>query len=151
MKFCLVSSAGGHFFQLMQLNEVWSKEERFFVTFDKIDVNSLIKDEKKYYAFYPESRNIINAFRNFLLALKILLKEKPDVMISTGAAIAVPFFIVTKFLKIKTIYIEPVDFIFFPSLTGKIIYFFNLASLFLVQDKKQKKFYKTAKFWGATL
>ncbi len=151
MKLCLVTSAGGHFFQLYQLKKVWSKHERFWVTFNKSDIDSTIPNEQKYYAYYPESRHALNAIRNFFLAIEILLKEKPDAIISAGAGVAVPFFLVAKMLNIKTIYLEPIDFIAFPSLTGKLIYFFHLANLFLIQNPVQRKFYKNSKYWGGTL
>ncbi len=151
MNFCLVTSAGGHFFQLYQLSEIWRDQDHFWVTFNKSDVNSTIPKERKYYAYYPESRNAINAIRNLFLAIKILFKERPSVLISIGAGIAVPFFLIAKLMRIKTIYLEPIDFIAFPSLTGKIIYFFDLASLFLIQNVNQKKFFKKAEYWGGTL
>jgi len=151
MKLCLVSSAGGHFFQLNQLKNVWNNFDVFWVTFNKTDVNSSILNEKKYYGYYPESRNALNAIRNLYLAIKILHKERPSFVISAGAGIAVPFFLIAKFLKIKTIYLEPIDFLIFPSLTGKIIHFFKLADLFLIQNHKQRKFFKNSKYWGGTL
>lgn len=151
MKLCLVTSAGGHFFQLYLLEEIWRKHNRFWVTFNKPDVVSLIPKEKKWYAHYPESRHLINTIRNFFLAIKILSQEKPSHMISIGAGIAVPFFLVARVYRIKTIYIEPLDFIKEPSLTGYLIYHLHLADLFLIQNTFQQAFYPQAKFWGSTL
>ena len=151
MKLCLVTSAGGHFFQLYQLKKIWRQHDRFWVTFNKPDVVSLIPNEKKYYAHYPESRNLLNAGKNLFLAINLLQKEKPTVIVSTGAGIAVPFFIAAKLLHIQTIYIEPIDFIKAPSLTGKIIYVLKLANLFLVQNPYQQQFFPQAKFWGSTI
>lgn len=151
MKIGIITSAGGHLFQIYQLRAIWKNHQPFWVTFEKPDVRSLIPGGKKYFAYYPESRHPINAIKNFFLAIKILYIERPDVLISAGAGIAVSFFLSAKLFKIHTIYLEPVDFIQAPSLTGKILYKFKLADLFLIQHKKQKKFFPKAKDWGSTL
>lgn len=151
MKICLVTSAGGHFFQLFQLRKIWENYDHFWVTFNKPDVISNISKDKKYFAFYPESRNSINAIKNLFLAYKVLRKEHPKIVISTGAGITIPFFIISKLLKINTIYIEPLDFITSPSLSGKLIYKFQLANLFLIQNQLQKQFFPKSKYWGSTL
>ncbi len=85
MKVCFVTSSGGHLTHLMQLKEWWENKERFGVTFDKADSRTILKDEKKYWCYFPTNRNIKNLIRNTFLAFKILRKEKPDVIVSTGA------------------------------------------------------------------
>jgi len=149
IKIGLISSPGGHFFQLHQLQNWWSKYPHFWVTANSLDTKDHLKKEKVYYAFFPEHRNIKNAIKNLFLAIKILLKEKPNLLISCGAGIAPPFFLVGKILGCKLIYIEPIDFIKFPTLTGKLLY--PLSNLFLIQNPIQKKHFKKAKFWGTTL
>lgn len=149
IKLGIISSKGGHLFQLIQIKKLFGKYDRFWVTFRGQDVDYFLKNEKVYYGFYPESRNIINTIRNFVLAIKILNREKPNFLISCGAAIAVPFFILGKLFRSKLIFIEPYDFVAYPSLTGKILY--NFVDLFLVQHKLQKKWFPKAKYWGSLL
>lgn len=96
MKICLVGSSGGHLAHLNLLKEVWETEERFWVTFDKEDAKSILKNEKMYTCFYPTNRNLANLIRNSFLAFRILRTEKPDIIISSGAAVAVPFFLFRK-------------------------------------------------------
>ena len=48
MKVCLVGSSGGHLTHLYMLKPFWRDEKRFWVTFDKEDARSLLKDEKMY-------------------------------------------------------------------------------------------------------
>ncbi len=64
MKVCLVGSSGGHLTHLYLLKKFWINEDRFWVTFDKKDVNSLLKGEKKYNCYYPTNRNIKNLVKN---------------------------------------------------------------------------------------
>ena len=146
----IITSKGGHLFQIIQLKSLWKKYKRFWVTDQGLDTNQLLKGEKIYFGYFPDSRNIINAVRNFFLSIKILKIEKPDILISPGAGISVPFFIIGKiFFKTKLIFIEPYDFIQYPSLTGRIVY--NFVDLFLIQQDFQKKWYPKAKYWGSLL
>jgi len=148
-KIGIITSRGGHLFQMYQLKPWWEKHGRFWVTFSGSDVSSLLKNEKIYYGYQPESRNIVNAIRNFFLAIKILQKEKPTILVSCGAGIAPPFFYVGKLLGIKLIFIEPYDFINYPSLSGKMIA--PIVDELLVQQKEQLRFFRNAKYKGALL
>lgn len=142
LKVCLVGSSGGHLAHLYALKPFWQDKERFWVTFDKEDARSLLENEKVYNCHYPTNRNIKNLIKNWKLAKKILKEEKPDIIISSGAAVAVPFFYVGKKYKAKTIYIEVFDRIDKGTLTGKLVY--NKADVFIVQWEEQKKVYKKA-------
>ena len=65
-------------------------------------------------------------------------KEKPDLIISCGAAVAVPFFYLGKMMGAKLIYIEVFDRIDKPTMTGKMVY--PIVDKFVVQWEEQKKF-----------
>ena len=62
-----------------------------------------------YSCHFPTNRNLKNLIKNTFLAIKVLKKEKPDVIISSGAAVAVPFFYIGKLFGAKTVYIEVFD------------------------------------------
>lgn len=142
MKICLVGSSGGHLAHLNMLEPLWSQHDRFWVTFDKEDARSILKKEKMYPCFYPTNRNIKNLVKNTFLAVKILRKEKPDVIISSGAAVAVPFFYLGKIFGAKTVYIEVFDRIDKPTVTGKLVY--PVTDKFIVQWEEMKKVYPKA-------
>lgn len=145
----IITSKGGHLFQMYRLKPWWSKYKHFWVTFPGEDATSLLKKEKIYYGYYPESRNLINAVKNFFLAWKILLLERPTMLISCGAGIAPPFYYVGKLLRISLVFIETYDYIMYPTLSGRLIE--PIADQMLIQNMQQKKFYKNAVFRGATL
>lgn len=149
LKIGLVTSRGGHLFQLYQLKDWWKNYDRFWITGRGGDSDYLLKGEKVYYAFFPESRNIFNAVRNFFFGLKVLLAKRPNLLISCGAGIAPPVFLAGKILGAKLIFIEPYDFIKYPSLSGRLVY--PLVDKMLVQHLVQKKFYSKTELWGATL
>lgn len=146
MKVALVGSSGGHLTHLYLLEKFWKQEDRFWVTFDKADAQSLLKDERKYNAHYPTNRNIKNLLKNTVLAFKVLWIERPDLIISSGAAVAVPFFYLGKLFGCKTIYIEVFDRIDKPTITGKLVY--PVTDRFIVQWPEMKKIYPKAIYLG---
>lgn len=141
-KICLVGSSGGHLAHLYLLKPLWENKERFWVTFDKEDAKSILKEEHVFHCYYPTNRNLKNLIKNTFLALKVLRKEKPDVIISSGAAVAVPFFYLGKLFGAKTVYIEVFDRIDSPTLTGKLVY--PVSDIFVVQWEEMKKVYPKA-------
>lgn len=142
IKVCLVSSSGGHLTHLYLLKPFWEKRDRFWVTFDKDDARSLLKDEYMIPCYYPTNRSLKGFLINLKLAWKTLGREKPDLIISTGAAVAVPFFIVGKMRGMKTIYLEVFDRIDRGTLSGKLSYF--LTDKFIVQWEEMRKVYPKA-------
>lgn len=142
MKVALVGSSGGHLTHLYLLKTFWENHDRFWVTFDKDDAKSILKNERRYNAFFPTNRNLKNLFKNTILAFKILYKERPDIIISSGAAVAVPFFYLGKLFGAKTIYLEVFDRIDRSTLTGRLVY--PVSDKFIVQWPEMKKVYPKA-------
>lgn len=142
LKVCLVGSSGGHLTHLYMLKPFWKDKERFWVTFDKEDARSLLENEIMYPCYFPTNRNIKNLIKNTIVAFKILKKEKPDLIISSGAAVAVPFFYLGKLFDAKLIYIEVFDRIDKPTMTGKMVY--PITDKFIVQWEEMKKVYPKA-------
>lgn len=142
LKICLVGSSGGHLTHLYMLKPFWKDKDRFWVTFDKEDVRSLLTGEKVYPCSYPTNRSLKALIRNTGIAWKILRKERPNLIISSGAAVAVPFFYLGKLMGAKLIYIEVFDRINKATLTGRMVY--PIADKFIVQWEEQKKIYPKA-------
>lgn len=142
MKVCLVGSSGGHLTHLYMLKPFWQSKERFWVTFNKEDARSLLNGEKKYFCYYPTNRSFKALCVNTILAIKILVQEKPDLIISSGAAVAVPFFYIGKLIGSKTIYIEVFDRIDKSTVTGKMVY--PVTDRFIVEWEEMKQVYHKA-------
>lgn len=142
MKVLLTASAGGHLAQLIALEKFWKEHDRAWATFELPEVKAALDGERTYWVHFPTTRNIPNAIRNIGVAWRVLRKERPDAVISTGAAVAVPFFIIAKVLGIKTVFIECYDRITMPTLTGRMCY--PMSDLFVVQWEEQKKIFPEA-------
>jgi beta-1,4-N-acetylglucosaminyltransferase len=148
-KLVLVCSSGGHLLQLHQLRPWWQQHERVWVTFPTADAVSLLRGEQTAWAYHPTTRNARNALRNLFLAWRLLRRFRPDVVVSTGAGVAFPFFVASRLLRISTVYIEVYDRIDVPTLTGRLCQ--PLSTLFLLQWQEQKRFYPRGQVIGPLL
>ncbi len=149
LRILFACSSGGHLLQLHQLEPWWTKHDRLWVTFDKPDSVSLLAGEKTVWAYHPTTRNLVNLVRNLGLAWRTLRSYRPDVVVSNGAGVAFPFFLLARVLRIKTVYIEVYDRIDLPTLTGRLCH--PLSDLFLLQWEEQKRFYRRGEVIGALL
>ena len=149
MEILLVCSSGGHLAQLHRLRPWWERHDRRWVTFATADATSLLADEETVWAAHPTTRNIPNALRNLRLAWRVLRTSPPDVVVSDGAGVAVPFFAVAKLLGISTVFLEVVDRIETRTLTGRLLY--PIADLVCVQWPEQLRLYPRAVEVGALL
>lgn len=124
---------------LYMLKPFWANKERFWVTFDKEDSRSLLKGENVYPCYFPTNRSLKALVKNTKLAWKVLIKEKPDLIISSGAAVAVPFFYIGKIIGAKLIYIEVFDRINTSTVSGKLVY--PITDKFIVEWEDMTRVY----------
>lgn len=149
VRLLLVASTGGHLAQLVALRPMWSRHSRTWVTFDKPDAQSTLQDEDVVHAYHPTTRNIQNLRRNWRLAREVVRERRPDVVVSTGAGVAFPFFVEARRRGIPTIYVEVYDRLDSTTLTGRLCR--PLASRFCVQWDEQLALYPGAEVIGRTL
>ncbi len=147
-KVCFVASSGGHLEEISRLRKIESRYASFLVT-EKSDFE--VKDfcEKKYYVYQMNRRELLflpKFIWLFVKAWRILRKEKPDYVITTGALVAYPFCVLAKLMKKKVIYIESFARVNHASLTGKLLYKF--ADLFLVQWEDMLELYPKSVLGG---
>ncbi|MEH1867246.1 MAG: PssD/Cps14F family polysaccharide biosynthesis glycosyltransferase [Nostoc sp.] len=121
MKVLLVCSSGGHFKGIQQLRPFWEHHERVWVTFKTATTQAALAQETVYWAFSPTNRNLPNLFKNLLLAFQVVSQTQPDLIISTGAGVAVPFLMIGKLFGSKTAFIESVTRIQTLSLSAKLL------------------------------
>jgi len=144
-----VGSSGGHLLQLHALRLIWGRHDRSWVTFDKEDARSLLDGERRYWGAFPTNRNVPNLVRNFWIAWRVLRRERPEVIISTGAGLAIPFFVLGRLFGAKLVYLEVFDRIDSPTISGRVCQPF--AHLFALQWEEQQAYYPTGVVIGPVL
>ena len=144
-KICFVSSSGGHWEQLQKLKPLADKYEGFFVT-EKTQFDAPLAS---YFMMQTDLKDKLMPFKmlvNSVKALKIWIKEKPDLIITTGTMVAYPFYLLSVICKKKFIFIETFGRANMPTVAGKLIE--KHSDLFIVQWETQKKHYKKAIYGG---
>lgn len=145
IKLGLVSSSGGHWEQLKKLQPLIDKYDGFFAT-----EQTIFKDNKAKYLFLQTDLKdkfmIFKMIYNTVYSILIWIKEKPDLIITTGTIVAYPFYILSIIFKKKFIFIETFARANMPTVAGKRME--KHSDLFIVQWESQKKFYKKAIYGG---
>lgn len=146
MKVALVGSSGGHLTHLLRLAPWWQAHDRFWVTFELPDASSALAGERVHWCHHPTNRNVPNLVRNAALARRVLAQERPDLVVSAGAAVALPFFFWGKRFGAATAFLEVVDRIEHPTLTGRLVR--PWCDRYLVQWPEQLPWYPRAELVG---
>ncbi len=128
------------------LQSCYSRYTHFYVLNDKA---MLPEDMIGKTIFIAHSERDWRFLLNLWEAFRILHRERPKVILSTGAGPAVPFALVGRFLfGCRVVFIETVTRINAPSMTGKIMYL--LAHDFFYQWESLARFFPRGR-WGGPL
>jgi UDP-N-acetylglucosamine--N-acetylmuramyl-(pentapeptide) pyrophosphoryl-undecaprenol N-acetylglucosamine transferase len=118
-----VASAGGHLTELQLLAPRFSSGTRTWVSWD---LNQLMRgpvaDRKITLSPIPPRAPWL-ALRALVPALRIIWRDRPSQVVTTGAAIAIPFLLVACLFRITPVYVESVARQAAPSLTGRVVKF----------------------------
>lgn len=148
-KICLISSSGGHLEQIRQLKEVIEKYDCFYAVTRTRATEAM--RQKRYIVSDLVRRNKVSMFLRMLRMtaeqLLIFLVERPDVILTTGAAVAIPMCMIGKLFRKKVIYIESFARMTKPSRAGLFLYRF--ADLFIIQWEALREYYPEAVYGGA--
>ena len=145
----LVSTQGGHLAQLLVLRHWFEGRDHVWVCPDTPDVADRLAGERVIPSYSPTTRHLGNLLRNMGLAVGVLRRERPSLVISAGAGVAVPFFVMAWLLRIPTVFIEVYDRVDTPTLTGRLCGPFTTRRI--VQWQSQLAFYPDARLVGPLL
>jgi len=152
LRICLAASGGGHVRQLLDLEPVWSAHDYFFVTEDTALGRSLASDHRCY--FIPHVaigqarlgsplRMLAGAVKSFFRSAGIILKERPQVILTTGAGAVWFALIWARLTGARCVVIESFARFDRPSLFAKLAA--PLAHVMVLQSKALAPFYPKAK------
>lgn len=147
-KICFAASSGGHFEQILMLNPLMERYESFILT-EKTSYRVNVKGRKVYYLPQINRKEKFFPFKiigNAVCSLYLFLKERPDVVISTGVLAMIPMCLLAKLFRRKLIYIESFAKVTTPTETGKLMY--KLADQFYVQWPQMKRVFPNAIYLG---
>lgn len=147
-RLCFAASCGGHFEQLSMLKPLMDKYESCVVT-EETDYKIAIEGQRMYYMHQVNRKEKTLIFWmgvNGLRSIRLLLIERPDVVITTGVLAMIPLCLLAKIFGKKLVYIESFAKVTSPTVTGRLLY--RVADRFYVQWESMKKFYPNAIYLG---
>ena len=150
-----IASTGGHLDELLQLSPCFKKYDYSIVT-EKTKSNMGLKKKhgKRVHYIIPGTYTTLGAkivypfklFFNCWISLFLMLKLRPDVVVTTGSHNVGPMCCLAKIFRKKVIFIETFANRTSPTKAGRIIYKF--ADVFIVQWEEMLEFYPNAKYGG---
>lgn len=145
MKVCIVSSCGGHLTEVRRLLPAYRDFDHFYVLDDTAILPSDMAGNTYFMTRFK--RDPVRIVWNVWEALRILSKEHPHVILSTGAGGVVPFAIIGRlFFRVHIIYLETLARPVTPSMTGRIMY--HLAHRFFYQWETLRVFFPKGEYGG---
>lgn len=152
LRVCLAASGGGHVRQLLDLEPVWSRYDHFFVTEDTALGRTLADKHRTYFVPHfawgqaklgAPFRMAARAFSSFFGSLKLMLRERPDLIISTGAGAVIFPVLWGRLTGARVVVVESFARFDGPSLFGRFAA--PLAHDVIVQSQKLSAHYPRAK------
>lgn len=135
LKICLTCSHGGHLTEMLSLKAAFEGHDVFYFCYEADTTRAL----PNVYLVPNMARNPIEFAKNLFRVTRIFRSERPDLVVSTGAEIALPVFSVAKLFRLPTLYIECGAQVAHPSFTGRIMHW--MADDFYVQWPELLKAY----------
>ena len=146
---CLAASAGGHLSQLLKLAESWNGYDTFCVTTTKVVVEQLQKYGNVYIVGESNREHLLRVIVVLLRCARIVFRERPDVVISTGAAVGCITCFLAKLLGAKIVWLDSITNVDHISLSGRMVRY--IADVFLVQWPELAKKYSNVEYLGAVI
>lgn len=154
-KVMFIASTGGHLSELLQLSPLFSKYDYTIVT-EKTKSNLNLRNKYPNRVHFIISgtytnlkTKILYPFKllfNCFISLYLMLKIRPDVVVTTGSHNAGPMCCLAKIFHKKVIFIETIANTTTPTRAGHLIYKF--ADYFIVQWESMLKVYPKAIYGG---
>ncbi len=149
LRICLAASAGGHISQLLKIVDNWNGYSTFCITTTEVVRDKLRQRGKVYIVGECNRQHPIRVIKVLVRCIKAVLRERPDVVISTGAAAGCMVCFLGKIIGAKVIWVDSITNVERISLSGRMVRY--IADLFLVQWPESAQRYKNVEYVGAVI
>ncbi|MFH0861623.1 MAG: PssE/Cps14G family polysaccharide biosynthesis glycosyltransferase [Candidatus Altiarchaeota archaeon] len=155
VKICLAANSGGHLNELLRYGDFYGKYERFFVTDGHRSTESLQAGERVYFVGKfillecVSKADFVRPLKNLFQSFRILLRERPDVVVTTGVATAFGVGVLCRLFGSRLVFIESIARTKSPSKFGRLIY--PIANLTLVPWENMLRHYPKGVYVGFKL
>lgn len=149
IRLCLAASAGGHASELMKLADCWRGQDCFFVTTSHVVERQMAQHGRVYVVPESNRKQPLKILRTLALCIRILIRERPDAVVTTGAAVGCILALLGKLTGVRVAWIDSIANAERLSLSGRIVRPF--ADLVLTQWPELARQYKSVEYAGQIL
>ena len=152
LKICVGASAGGHMNELSRLldkSNSWPYQPSFYVTTLKALAGKLGQKGPVYIIGECNRQLLLKTFGVLARSLKIIIKERPDVVITTGSLPLAIVCLSAKLIGAKIVWIDSIANIECFSMSGRMVLPF--ADLFLTQWPELAEKHHNVEYAGALI
>ncbi len=146
VKICLVASAGGHLSQLLKIVQAVNGYQAFVVTTSEAVRENLTRFGQVHVVGECNRQHGLRVVRVVLTCWRILRRERPDVILSTGAAPGCVCCFLGKLMGAKIIWVDSITNVGRLSLSGWLVRY--IADLFIVQWAELAQKYRGTEYVG---
>lgn len=149
LRIALVASSGGHLSQLLRLSAAWRGYDVFYVVTTDVVKKKLGADKRVYVAGECNREHLVRVARVFWKCLVVIGRERPAVVLSTGAAIGCLCCFIGRLFGAKVIWVDSITNVDRMSLSGRMVR--PIADLCIVQWPDLAAKYARAEYLGNIL
>jgi len=149
LKICLAASAGGHLTQLRKIKDCTDGQEIFYVVSTEVVRDSLEKEGRVYVVGECNRQRPWDVIQVLGRCWKAMRTEKPDVVLSTGAAAGCLCCWIGKLMGSKVIWMDSITNVERVSLSGRLVR--RIADVFLVQWPELTERYPKSHYAGEVI
>lgn len=135
--------------QLLRLASSWVGYETFFITTTDVATNQLGKSGRVYVVGESNRKYPLRVFKVLCRCIRIIVCERPNVVISTGASVGCIACFVGKLLGARIIWIDSITNVEQISLSGRMVRY--ISDLFLVQWPELHAMYPNVEYAGTVV
>lgn len=149
IKICLAASAGGHLTELLKLADSWQQYEVFYVSTSNMVAEKLQQYGPIHVVGECNREHLLRVFLVLIRCIRVILHERPNVIISTGAAVGCIMCFLGKLLGAKVVWLDTIANVEWISLSGRMVR--HIADLFLVQWPELAEQYGNVEYVGTVI
>ena len=118
-KILAIASGGGHWVQLLRLMPAFKDHDVSFVSTNQV-YEKMVHPHAFYTVKNSSRRSMLSVFRSSQAVLSIIMKVRPNIIITTGAAPGLMFILAGKLIGAKTIWVDSIANVEELSLSGRL-------------------------------
>ena len=145
----VVASPGGHLTQILTISRAWDEYSAFYVSTSPTVTSSLAKKGPFYIIEESGRGHLFGTIKCFVQSFKIILKEKPHVIVSGGSGCGSFLCFIGKIFGAKTVWLDSIANVDRMSLSGRVTRPF--VDLCIVQWPKHAGGHKNVEYWGKVI